>query len=65
MFRKSSITKTIKMLISYQISYFTVSAFYGEHYDKRISIDGYIWSKSKFLGLSIGVHMIGQGKLMA
>ena len=41
---------------------FSVSAFYGEHYDKRISVDGYIWSKSKFLGLSIGVHMIGQGE---
>ena len=40
---------------------FVVSAFYGEHYDKKISVDGYIWSKSKFLGLSIGVHMIGQG----
>ena len=23
-------------------------------------MDGYIWTKSKFLGLSIGVHMIGQ-----
>ena len=39
---------------------FSVSAFYAEHYNKRISLDGYIWTKSKFLGLSIGVHMIGQ-----
>ena len=39
---------------------FPVSAFYSEHYNKRISLDGYIWTKSKFLGLSIGVHMIGQ-----
>ena len=39
---------------------FVVSAFYAEHYNKRISLDGYIWTKSKFLGLSIGVHMIGQ-----
>ena len=37
-----------------------VSAFYAEHPKKRISLDGYIWTKSKFLGLSIGVHMIGQ-----
>ena len=37
-----------------------VSAFYAEHYNKKISLDGYIWTKSKFLGLSIGVHMIGQ-----
>lgn len=38
----------------------SVSAFYAEHRDKRITLDGYIWTKSKFLGLSIGVHMIGQ-----
>nr|KAG5711752.1 hypothetical protein BaRGS_023516 [Batillaria attramentaria] len=37
-----------------------VSAFYAEHYNKKIALDGYIWTKSKFLGLSIGVHMIGQ-----
>ena len=37
-----------------------VSAFYAECQQKRISVDGYIWTKSKFLGLSIGVHMIGQ-----
>ncbi|VDI83501.1 oxysterol-binding protein-related protein 9/10/11 [Mytilus galloprovincialis] len=38
-----------------------ISAFYAEHFNKKISLDGYIWTKSKFLGLSIGVHMIGQG----
>ncbi|XP_043192017.1 oxysterol-binding protein-related protein 9-like isoform X2 [Amphibalanus amphitrite] len=37
-----------------------VSAFYAEHYDKRVSLCGHIWTKSKFLGLSIGVHNIGQ-----
>lgn len=39
-----------------------VSAFYSEHYNKKISFCGHIWTKSKFLGLSIGVHNIGQGK---
>ena len=38
----------------------TVSAFYAEHYNKRVSLCGHIWTKSKFLGLSIGVHNIGQ-----
>ncbi|KAL8584605.1 hypothetical protein ACOMHN_002335 [Nucella lapillus] len=38
-----------------------ISAFYAEHQNKKIALDGYIWTKSKFLGLSIGVHMIGQG----
>lgn len=37
-----------------------ISAFYSECHNKRISINGYIWTKSKFLGLSVGVHMIGQ-----
>ncbi|GAB6026568.1 hypothetical protein CHUAL_012984 [Chamberlinius hualienensis] len=38
-----------------------ISAFYAEHYDKRISLDAHIWTKSKFFGLSIGVMMLGQG----
>lgn len=38
-----------------------VSAFYAEHYSKRISFCAHIWTKSKFLGLSIGVHHVGQG----
>ena len=37
-----------------------ISAFYAEHIPNRISLDGYIWTKSKFLGLSIGVYMVGQ-----
>lgn len=39
----------------------TVSAFYAEHYNKKISFSAHVWTKSKFLGLSIGVHNIGQG----
>lgn len=38
-----------------------VSACYAEHYNKRISYCAHVWTKSKFLGLSIGVHNIGQG----
>lgn len=38
-----------------------VSAFYAEHYNKKISFAAHVWTKSKFLGLSIGVHNIGQG----
>lgn len=38
-----------------------VSAFYAEHYAKRISFGAHVWTKSKFLGLSIGVHNIGKG----
>ncbi|CAO1403299.1 unnamed protein product [Diamesa serratosioi] len=38
-----------------------ISAFYAEHYTKKISFSAHVWTKSKFLGLSIGVHNIGQG----
>ncbi|XP_063225170.1 oxysterol-binding protein-related protein 9 isoform X2 [Bacillus rossius redtenbacheri] len=38
-----------------------ISAFYAEHYGKKISFCAHVWTKSKFLGLSIGVHNIGQG----
>lgn len=39
-----------------------VSAFYAECLDKKIQFNAHIWTKSKFLGMSIGVHNIGQGK---
>ncbi|XP_012277175.1 oxysterol-binding protein-related protein 9 isoform X2 [Orussus abietinus] len=38
-----------------------VSAFYAEHCGKRISFGAHVWTKSKFLGLSIGVHNVGKG----
>lgn len=54
-------TKDNIAFIAEQVSHHPpISAFYAEHFNKRISLDGYIWTKSKFLGLSIGVHMIGQ-----
>ena len=40
-----------------------VSAFYAEHKTARIQFSGHIWTKSKFLGLSIGVHNIGEGRI--
>lgn len=39
-----------------------VSAFYAECLNKKIQFNAHIWTKSKFLGMSIGVHNIGQGK---
>ncbi|KAK2722160.1 hypothetical protein QYM36_002642 [Artemia franciscana] len=38
-----------------------VSGFYAENPEKRISFNGHIWTKSKFLGLSICVVNIGEG----
>lgn len=38
-----------------------ISAFYAEHVDKRISCTAHIYTKSQFLGISVGVHNIGRG----
>lgn len=40
-----------------------ISAFYAENLEKKMQFNGQIWTKSKFLGLSICVHNIGQGCL--
>ncbi|RWS15459.1 oxysterol-binding protein-related protein 9-like isoform X3 [Dinothrombium tinctorium] len=40
-----------------------ISAFYAEHFEKKIMCSAHIYTKSKFLGLSIGVHNIGQGSI--
>ncbi|XP_046752060.1 oxysterol-binding protein-related protein 9 isoform X2 [Diprion similis] len=48
--------------VSEQVSHHPpVSAFYAEHYAKKISFSAHVWTKSKFLGLSIGVHNVGKG----
>ncbi|XP_055023611.2 oxysterol-binding protein-related protein 9 isoform X2 [Misgurnus anguillicaudatus] len=38
-----------------------ISAFYAECFNKKIQFNAHIWTKSKFLGMSVGVHNIGQG----
>lgn len=38
-----------------------ISAFYAEHFNKRISFNAHVYTKSKFLGLSVCVYNIGQG----
>ena len=39
-----------------------VSGFYAECIPKRMYVNGSIYTKSKFLGLSLGVHNIGSGE---
>nr|CDS18214.1 oxysterol binding protein 9 [Echinococcus granulosus] len=41
-----------------------ISAFYAEYIPKRIQVSGHIWTKSKFLGLSIGVEMVGSATIV-
>lgn len=40
-----------------------VSAFYCECPDKRMCVNAHIWTKSKFMGMSVGVSMAGEGVL--
>jgi len=48
------------VFVSEQVSHHPpVSAFYVEHKGSNIEVNASIWTKSKFLGLSIGVHMVG------
>lgn len=39
-----------------------VSGFYAECAERRMCVNAHIWTKSKFLGMSIGVTMVGEGK---
>lgn len=40
-----------------------ISCFYCECKEKRLCINTHVWTKSKFLGMSVGVSMIGEGVL--
>uniref|UniRef100_A0A8D2BCP2 Oxysterol-binding protein n=1 Tax=Sciurus vulgaris TaxID=55149 RepID=A0A8D2BCP2_SCIVU len=40
-----------------------VSGFYAECAEKKMCVNAHVWTKSKFLGMSIGVTMVGEGIL--
>uniref|UniRef100_A0A674KFK5 Oxysterol-binding protein n=2 Tax=Terrapene triunguis TaxID=2587831 RepID=A0A674KFK5_9SAUR len=40
-----------------------VSCFYCECKEKRMCVNAHVWTKSKFMGMSIGVSMVGEGVL--
>lgn len=56
----SVINKLLSEMCIFPVSS-AVSAFYAECLSKKIQFNAHIWTKSKFLGMSIGVHNIGQG----
>lgn len=60
---KESTTGQQKLtFIAEQVSHHPpVSAFYAQNKDKAISCCAHIYTKSKYLGLSVGVHNVGQG----
>lgn len=39
-----------------------VSGFYCECKEKRMCVNAHVWTKSKFMGMSVGVSMVGEGK---
>lgn len=50
------------LFVAEQVSHHPpVSAFYAENREKLISCCSHIYTKSKYLGFSVGVHNIGQG----
>ncbi|XP_050987890.1 oxysterol-binding protein-related protein 10 isoform X1 [Labeo rohita] len=40
-----------------------VSGFYCECKERQICVNTHVWTKSKFMGMSIGVSMVGEGVL--
>ncbi|NWQ82463.1 OSB10 protein, partial [Columbina picui] len=42
-----------------------VSCFYCECKEKKMCVNAHVWTKSKFMGMSIGVSMVGEGKKCA
>ncbi|XP_043360902.1 oxysterol-binding protein-related protein 11 isoform X2 [Dermochelys coriacea] len=40
-----------------------ISGFYAECVEKKMCVNAHVWTKSKFLGMSIGVTMVGEGLL--
>lgn len=38
-----------------------VSGFYCECRERRMCVNAHVWTKSKFMGMSIGVSMVGEG----
>ncbi|KAM6967630.1 oxysterol-binding protein-related protein 10-like [Aplochiton taeniatus] len=40
-----------------------VSGFYCECKERRMCVNTHVWTKSKFMGMSIGVSMVGEGVL--
>lgn len=39
-----------------------VSGFYCECRERRMCVNAHVWTKSKFMGMSIGVSMVGEGE---
>lgn len=41
-----------------------VSGFYCECKDRGMCVNAHVWTKSKFMGMSVGVSMVGEGEFL-
>ncbi|KAM9307910.1 oxysterol-binding protein-related protein 10 [Gastrophryne carolinensis] len=62
---QGSINESYKLrFVAEQVSHHPpVSSFYCECKERMMCINTHIWTKSKFLGMSVGVSMVGEGVL--
>ncbi|XP_030342488.1 oxysterol-binding protein-related protein 11 isoform X4 [Strigops habroptila] len=54
---------TVKFVAEQVSHHPPVSGFYAECAERKMCVNAHVWTKSKFLGMSIGVTMIGEGLL--
>ncbi|NXP21337.1 OSB11 protein, partial [Scytalopus superciliaris] len=54
---------TVKFVAEQVSHHPPVSGFYAECVERKMCVNAHVWTKSKFLGMSIGVTMVGEGIL--
>ncbi|NWW46303.1 OSB11 protein, partial [Pedionomus torquatus] len=54
---------TVKFVAEQVSHHPPVSGFYAECVERKMCVNAHVWTKSKFLGMSIGVTMVGEGVL--
>ncbi|XP_060117405.1 oxysterol-binding protein-related protein 11 [Heteronotia binoei] len=54
---------TVKFVAEQVSHHPPVSGFYAECAERKMCVNAHVWTKSKFLGMSIGVTMVGEGIL--
>uniref|UniRef100_A0A8C9F6A0 Oxysterol-binding protein n=1 Tax=Pavo cristatus TaxID=9049 RepID=A0A8C9F6A0_PAVCR len=52
---------TVKFVAEQVSHHPPVSGFYAECVERKMCVNAHVWTKSKFLGMSIGVTMVGEG----
>lgn len=53
---------TVKFVAEQVSHHPPVSGFYAECVERNMCVNAHVWTKSKFLGMSIGVTMVGEGE---